>query len=57
MNRTEDRERLNAESSDILWIVNKRKKSERHIPVNCRTSDLSAEINLVFLPLKKLQSN
>ena len=57
MNRTEDRERLNAESSDILWIVNKRKKSERHIPINCRTSDLSAEINLVFLPLKKLQSN
>ena len=46
MNGTEDRERLNVESSDILWIVNKCKKSERYIPMHCRTSDLSAEILL-----------
>ena len=36
---TEDRDRLNVESTDIVWIVNKRKKSERYSPIDCRTSD------------------
>ena len=29
---------MNVKSPDIVWIVNKRKKSERYSPINCRTS-------------------
>ena len=31
-------DRLNVESSDIVCIVNKRKKLERYSPIDCRTS-------------------
>ena len=32
---TEDRDRLKVESSDIVSIVNKRKKSERYSSIDC----------------------
>ena len=36
--KKKNRDRLNVESSDIVWIVNKRKKSERNSPIDCRIS-------------------
>ena len=29
---------MNVESTDIVWIINNRKKAERYSPIGCRTS-------------------